>query len=583
MARKPKNKELITVDSKYERIMNGLDAWISFYRANPVRFLIDYFGMEWIRPFQQIMITFMFLSNNFMTIASRGMGKSLIVAAFLCAYCTLYPGTKVCIAAGQRGQSINVLLKIVEEFMPQSPNLRSEISQTNTTQSGGFIYWHNGSVIKVVTARDSARSARANIIIMDEFRLIDKGVVDKVLRKFKAGQRRPNFYNKKEYDDKIEANKIKYPKEPNKEIYLSSAYYKYHWSWAKFKAFFKSMIKGESYMVVGFPYQLPVAEGYYPEEQIREEMQEDDFDSIAWSMEMDSLFFGSSEKAFFDFDSIDKMRRIQRSIYPKPLYALLNDPKYKYDIKRNGEIRLLAMDIATQGGSKNDATCFVVMQLIPNSNNQYIRNVVYITTLDGGHTFDQALKARRLFDDFDCDYIIVDTNGVGIGVFDNLVMDQIDDERNIVYPAWSCINDEKMADRCKEPEAEKLIYSVKATAQFNSDAAVYLRDCIKRGKVRLLANEVESNDILNKSKAFQLLSVDDQVLFQEPFYQTTAMINEMINLDYTAVNGKIKVTEASGMRKDRYSAVSYANYIATELERDMKNIVDEYGYATFVN
>ena len=130
---------------------------------------------------------------------------------------------------------------------------------------------------------------------------------------------------------------------------------------------------------------------------------------------MDSLFFGSSEKAFFDFDSIDKMRRIQRSIYPKPLYALLNDPKYKYDIKRNGEIRLLAMDIATQGGSKNDATCFVVMQLIPNSNNQYIRNVVYITTLDGGHTFDQALKARRLFDDFDCDYIIVDTNGVGVG------------------------------------------------------------------------------------------------------------------------------------------------------------------------
>ena len=168
-------------------------------------------------------------------------------------------------------------------------------------------------------------------------------------------------------------------------------------------------------------------------------------------------------------------------------------------------------------------------------------------------------------------------------VFDNLVMEQVDDERNIVYPAWSCINDEKMAERCKDPEAEKLIYSVKATAQFNSDAAVYLRDYIRRGKVRLLTNEVESNDILNKSKAFQLLLVEDQVLFQEPFYQTTAMINEMINLDYTTVGTKIKVTEASGMRKDRYSAVSYANYVATELERDMKNIVDEYGYATFIN
>ena len=583
MARKQTNKEVLTADSKYERIMEGLGAWISYYRANPVRFLIDYFGMEWIRPFQQVMIMFMFRSNYLMTIASRGMGKSMIVAAFLCAYCTLYPGTKVCIAAGQRGQSINVLLKIVEEFMPQSPNLRNEILKTNTSPSEGYIYWKNGSVIKVVTARDSARSARAHIIIMDEFRLIDKSVVDKVLRKFKAGQRRPNFYNKPEYDDKVEANKIKYPKEPNKEIYLSSAYYKYHWSWAKFKAFFKSMIKGESYMVFGFPYQLPVAEGYYPEEQIREEMQEDDFDSIAWSMEMDSLFWGSSEKAFFNFDYIDRVRRISKALYPKPYYALLNDPKYKYEPKRNGEIRLLAMDIATQGGAKNDATCFVVMQLIPTLSNQYIRNVVYLTTLDGGHTFDQALMARRLFDDFDCDYIIVDTNGVGVGVFDNLVIDQVDDERNIVYPAWSCINDEKMAERCKEPEAEKLIYSIKATAQFNSDAAVYLRDCIQRGKVRLLINEIEANEQLNKSKQYQSLLVDDQVMFQEPYYQTTAMIQEMVNLDYTTVNGKIKVVEASGMRKDRYSAISYANYIATELERDIKAAADEYGYVTFIN
>ena len=583
MARKQTNKEVLTADSKYERIMEGLGAWISYYRANPVRFLIDYFGMEWIRPFQQVMIMFMFRSNYLMTIASRGMGKSMIVAAFLCAYCTLYPGTKVCIAAGQRGQSINVLLKIVEEFMPQSPNLRNEILKTNTSPSEGYIYWKNGSVIKVVTARDSARSARAHIIIMDEFRLIDKSVVDKVLRKFKAGQRRPNFYNKPEYDDKVEANKIKYPKEPNKEIYLSSAYYKYHWSWAKFKAFFKSMIKGESYIVFGFPYQLPVAEGYYPEEQIREETQEDDFDSIAWSMEMDSLFWGSSEKAFFNFDYIDRVRRISKALYPKPYYALLNDPKYKYEPKRNGEIRLLAMDIATQGGAKNDATCFVVMQLIPTLSNQYIRNVVYLTTLDGGHTFDQALTARRLFDDFDCDYIIVDTNGVGVGVFDNLVIDQVDDERNIVYPAWSCINDEKMAERCKEPEAEKLIYSIKATAQFNSDAAVYLRDCIQRGKVRLLINEIEANEQLNKSKQYQSLLVDDQVMFQEPYYQTTAMIQEMVNLDYTTVNGKIKVVEASGMRKDRYSAISYANYIATELERDIKAAADEYGYVTFIN
>lgn len=168
-------------------------------------------------------------------------------------------------------------------------------------------------------------------------------------------------------------------------------------------------------------------------------------------------------------------------------------------------------------------------------------------------------------------------------VYDNLVIEQVDDERNAVYPAWTCINDKGMAERCKEPDAPEIIYSVKATAKFNSEAAVYLRDCIKRGKLRLLINEVDATDILNRSKAYQNLLVEEQVLFQEPFYQTTAMINEMINLDYTQTDGKIKVMEASGMRKDRYSAISYANHIANELERDMRNIEDEYGFATFIN
>lgn len=130
---------------------------------------------------------------------------------------------------------------------------------------------------------------------------------------------------------------------------------------------------------------------------------------------MDSLFFGSSEKAFFNFESIDRVRRLPRALYPKSYYALLNDQRIRYEPKQNGEIRLLVVDIATQGGIKNDATCFLLMQLIPIDGSQYLRQVPFITTLDGGHTLDQALKVRRLFEDFECDYIGVDTNGVGVG------------------------------------------------------------------------------------------------------------------------------------------------------------------------
>jgi hypothetical protein len=561
--------------SKYDKIQEGLGIWTSFYRENPHRFAIDYLNMAWLKPFQQILLVLCFKFTYMMVIASRGMGKSQIVAAVCCIKCILYPGIKICIAAGKRGQSINVLNKILEDFMPRSNNLKNEISKYSTAPSEAFIIFRNGSTVKVVTAADSARSARAHIIIADEFVQIKKSILDKVIRKFKAGQRTPEFYNKPEYK--------KYPKEPNTEIYISSAFYKYHYSWAKFKSFFKSMIKSESYFCCGFPYQLPVREGYYPEEQIREEMQEDDFDSIAWSMEMDSLFFGASENAFFSFDDIDAARKIKIPFYPIPFYSLLHDSKLKYISKTNGEIRILCMDIATAGGNKNDATCFAILQLIPTESGQYIRNVVYLETLNGGHTFDQSIRCRQLYTDFEIDFIVVDTNGIGIGVFDNLVQEQFDDIRNITYPAWNCINDEKMAERCKDQDAPKIIYSIKATQTFNSDCAVLLRDYLKRGKVRLLDNESNGNDILNKIKSYQMLSVEEQVMFQSPYYQTTALVNEMVNLDYELTNGKIKVKEVAGMRKDRYTAVSYANYIASEIERDMRQFQSDYTFRTFIN
>ena len=399
-------------------------------------------------------------------------------------------------------------------------------------------------------------------MIADEFVQIKKSILDKVLRKFKAGERTPGFYKLPKYKH--------YPKERNQETYISSAYYKWHYSWAKFKAFFKSMIKGESYFVCGFPYQLPVSAGYYPAEQIREEMQEDDFDSIAFSMEMESLFYGESEHAFFSYTDVNSVRKLLRPLYPKPYYAMLGDSKIKYQPKQAGEIRLIGMDVATAGGSKNDATAICLLQMLPAGNTQYVRNVVYMETIDGGHGQDQAIRIRQLYDDFDADYVVIDTNGVGLTVYDQLVQDLYDDTRGVEYPAWSCINDESMAERSRNPSAQRVIYSIKATVSKNSEMAVMMRDCLKRGKIRLLVHEIDGNDVYERNKQFQKLTADEQLLFTSPYYQTTAFVNEIINLEYEMAGTNIRVYEVSGMRKDRYSSVSYANYIASELERDMR-------------
>lgn len=566
--------------TKYEKIQAGLQKWTAFYRANPHRFGIDYLGMTWMATFQQILINVFFMFNYTMVIASRGMGKSQIVAAALCIYCILYPGTQVVIAAGVRSQSLNVLNKIIDEFYPKSQNLQNEIASFKIVPSEAYIKFKNGSIIKVVTAKDSSRSARAHLVIVDEFVQVKETIINTVLRKFKAGQRRPDFFDKPKYTDKQNVPKPKdwvhVPKEPNREVYISSAYYKYHYSWAKFNAFYKSMVKGESYFVCGFPYQLPVSAGYYPLSQIQEEMQEENFDSVSWSMEMESMFFGESTSAFFSYKDVSTQRKLILPVYPKPYYELLGDPKIKYQKKKFGEIRLFGIDVATQGGSKNDATAISLLQMMP-TNYGYSRSATYMETIDGGHGQDQAIRIRQLYDDLDCDFVVIDCNGVGLSVFDELAQDQYDSERKIVYEAWSCINDEAMAARCRNPDAPKIMYSVKATAQFNSDAAVYLRDCMRRGKIRFLTDEADGKEWLNGSKAFQNLAVEDQVMYEAPFYQISAFVNEIVNLDYTLLNDKIKVKERSGARKDRYSSILYANFIAGEIEREHRNMEQEYG------
>lgn len=60
--------------NKTERLNEGILIWTSFYRANPHRFIKDYFGIE-LKLFQKILIYMMFHSNILAIIAARGLGN----------------------------------------------------------------------------------------------------------------------------------------------------------------------------------------------------------------------------------------------------------------------------------------------------------------------------------------------------------------------------------------------------------------------------------------------------------------------------------------------------------------------------
>lgn len=491
--------------------------WGSYYRENFDIFVYEYLQLDFLKWFQTMLLVMMNRSRVFLWIAARGMGKSFLIAIFAVARCILYPGTKVVITSGTRGQSINVLEKIQTELMPVSPNLRNEIDMAKSKFSGqdAKVMFKNGSFIKVVTASDNARSNRANILIVDEFRMVKKDTIDTVLKKFLTSRRMPPYRELTEAERKAE-----YAKEPNKSCFLSSAYFKDHWSFNKMLDTFKLMLDdSKTDFVCGFPYQLSIQEGLLFPEDVESDMLESDFNEIKWSMEMEAKWFGDEDGAFFDFDSISKNRRIKYAMYPDKLANLLgNNQKVRIPPKQNGEKRILSADVALMSSSKhnNDATAIFINQMLPSKQGRYTSNIVYGESCEGLHTEDQALVIRRLYDEFSCDYIVLDCTGLGLGVYDALVRDIVDPDTGELYPALSCCNDQEMAARCTTKGAEKVIWSIKATPKLNSDCAVLLREGFRSSKIRLLMTEYDADAILSDIKGYSSLSSMEKIRLQMP-------------------------------------------------------------------
>ena len=559
-SRKMTTKEV--ANEKAKRMMEGVSYWGAFYRKNPQRFCKDYLNIH-LKLFQKILLYAMMCNNYFMFCASRGLGKTWLTALFCVVRCILFPGTKICVASSTRVQANEVLLKITDDFCKNydwgSDLLNNEISNKSVGQNNAVIEFKNGSWIRVVTASDNGRGARANILIVDEFRMVDLDVINTVLRKFLTAPRTPGYLTKKEYEHLVERNK---------EIYMSSCFYKSHWSFEKAKAYVVNFLDAtKKYFICGLPYQIAIKENLLSREQVEDEMSEADFDETKFSMEMGAMWYGDTGDAFFSFDDVSKRRKLKTAMYPP-------SSKYKVPDLAINERRILSVDIALMASKKkknNDASSLIINSCIPTGNNNYISNIVYSENYEGLTTDELGLIVMRLYYSMKCTDIAIDTNGVGLGVYDFIIKDQLDPDTGETYAALSCCNNKDMEDRCKIKNAPKVVWSIKANQSFNNEMCTMLRAGFKNGKINLLVSEFEAEEILrDKIKGFPKLSIYEQTNKKMPYIQTTLLIYELIKLNSKINGNNVKIEERSGERKDRYSSLGYNYWVARQIEIKQK-------------
>lgn len=557
--------------TKSEKLMQGVAAWASFYISRPDIFAEEYLGLS-LKPFQRILLYSMMNFNYTAFFASRGLGKSYLTALFCVVICILKPGTKIVVAAGQKSQGMKIVTEKIPELMVQSKTgmLRREIKgsiRTSMNSDDPNVEFLNGSWIKVVASTQGARSARANLLILDEFRMIDPKVYKNVLRRFLASSRQPAYLEKPEYKNKQEYL------ERNKEIFLTSCYYKFNWSYERYKIFKKAMINGKKYFVCGFPYQIAIKENLVNREQLLDELAEDDIDEVGWKMEMDTLFFGESEKAYFKTEEIQDIKVIPFPIYKKETQLLIKNKKLTSNKKGQNEVRILSCDIALLGGDANDASVYTLISAKKSKNGtRYKREVLNIESHQGLHPETQALMIRRLYDDFDCDYIVLDRQGNGISVYAYLCKKLYDHERKKEYIPFYTMNeknDVKLDAFHMEDEYEERIYTISASEEFNSDIALDLKDKITNKKISFLISKNDVREHFLNETWFETLSIEDQTELLNPYAQTILLENEMVLLERIDHPKYVKLKEQSGKRKDRYTSLAYGNHFISLLEREL--------------
>lgn len=557
--------------TKSQKLMNGIASWASFYRSRPDVFAEEYLGLS-LKPFQKILLYCMIIYNYTAFFASRGLGKSYLTALYCVVKCILFPGTKIVIAAGQKSQGMKIVTEKIPELINQSKSgmLKREIKgsiRTSMNTDDPNVEFLNGSWIKVVAATQGARSARANLLVLDEFRMIDPLIYKNVLRRFLAASRQPGFLENPEYKNKQEYL------ERNQEIFLTSCYYKFNWSYERFKVFIKAMLDGKKYFVCGLPYQIAIKENLVNREQLLDELAEDDIDEVGWHMEMDTLFFGESEKAYFKTEEIKEIKTIQFPVYKKELQSLIKN-KNMTRKKDENEIRILSCDIALLGGDANDASVYTLITAKKSKNGtRYKRDVLNIEAHQGIHPETQSFMIRRLFDDFECDYIVLDRQGNGISVYGYLCRRQYDEERKKEYPPLYSINekdDPKLAAFHVEDDYEEKIFTISASEEFNHNIALDLKDKIINKQINFLVSKNDIREYFLHETWFNKLSTEEQIDLLNPYLQTVLLENEMVLLERLEHPKFVKLKEQSGKRKDRYTSLAYGNYFISLKEKELQ-------------
>ena len=542
------NLQLVT-EERLDRNFDVLTQYYEHWLAYPdllVDFLkgdINFNLFFYQRMFLRIGLRYRYMFATF----TRAFSKSFLAILILYLRCMLLPGSKVFICAGVKEQAAKIAREKIHELWDLMPILKEEMSN-KVGEKPRFdddyvrLVFKNGSILDVVSVSNSTRGGRCTSGLMEEVILIDGDQLNEVILPLMN-------INRRRRDGKVN------PREPHQaQIYVTSAGYKQSFAYEKNIEILVRMITNpKSSFCWGGDYRIPVYHGLLSETYIEEIKESTTYKPESFNREYLSRWSGNSEESFFKFDVLEKNR-------------VLRTPEYKAN-KRGDSFYVISIDV----GRLNAQTAILIFKVHPRQN-YYLKKLVNIITLDNMHFSQQTAEIKHLIQLFEPEGVVIDGNGLGVGLLDYMIQNTVDEKRGLVHGPIGIRNDEEY-QKIQPLDAPQLIYVIKANEGSNSDMHINCLSQIGGGKVEFLISEAQAKEMLLNSKKGQALTPEQRLLTLVPYQLTTILHQEMSNLRPKVEAAKV-VLERINRRygKDKFSALEYGLWYIKMLEDEyLKN------------
>lgn len=488
---------------------------------------------------------------------TRAFSKSFLSVMSLYLKCIFYPNIKLFVCSGGKEQAANIAKEKIEELWDLFPILQKEIKYSQFSKDYVKLVFQNGSKLDIVAVQNSTRGGRRHAGLIEETILVDGQKLNEVIIPLMNVNRRAK-------NGDVDKN------EPHKQqIYVTTAGYKNTFAYQKLIQLLAWMcIKDDVAFVFGGDWRIPVMHKLLDPDFVEELKEDGTFLVSSFQREYESVWSGTSEDAFFNGDLIDKHR-------------ILATPEFEPDTKSKNARYIVVADVARSAGNQNADTAVLIIKAIPRENGTFQKHIVNIVVFNGEHFLEQSIKLKKLTFKYNAEQLICDANGLGIGLVDFLIKENVDENTGEIFPPFSVTNDDDY-HQFKTDRSLPLLYNVKANASNASPIHVNCLSQINSGKVKFLVDEMSAKAKLLNSKKGKDMSLDEIARHLAPFITTSIMKEEMLNLQQKQEGKTIKLERINRrIGKDKFSSLEYGLWYLKQLEdkninrrSQVSNIVD---------